>query len=505
MLPVTATPGPPRSRREFLRVGAVTAAGLSLPTLLASEARAAAPRRAKSCLLIFMEGGPSHIDIWDMKPDAPVEVRGEFRPIATRTPGVTVCEHLPMSAKVWHHLAQVRSVRHGVTDHNAGTYYALTGKHPAAGGGLVVADGPQNFPPFGAVAAKLHPVDRPVPGFVHVPEYQSNMGHTIAGQGAGFLGAGFDPFVTGDPSLKGYKVPGLDVRADVPLSRLAGRDDLRAALDDAGRFADSAATDRMSVFQKKAVELVTSPEARKAFDLSKEPDAVRARYGLDPGTDRRIEARKFGGLPHLGQCMLLARRLIESGVRLVTLFTGRRIDQAWDTHRDHFGLLKTSLLPPFDRGFSALIEDFVDRGLLDDTLVVVMGEFGGPRRSASRSATPGRRKTGGTTGRTAIRCSSPGPGCRPGRSSARRTSPGRTRASTRSARRTWRRPCTRPWASTRRPKFTTASAGRTPCAPAGRSPVWSDDPDPATVGDRLPVVTAHRLSLALVRPTPRPL
>ena len=394
MLPVTATPGSPRSRREFMRVGAVTAAGLSLPTLLASEARAATPRRAKSCLLIFMEGGPSHIDIWDMKPDAPVEIRGEFSPIATKTPGVTVCEHLPMSAKVWHHLAQVRSVRHNVTDHNAGTYYALTGKHPAAGGNLIVADSPQNFPPFGAVAAQLHPVDRPVPGFVHIPEYHSNMGHNIAGQGAGFLGAGFDPFVTGDPSLKGYKVPGLEVRADVPLSRLAGRDDLRAALDYASRFADGPASDRMSVFQKKAVELVTSPEARRAFDLSQEPDSVRARYGLDPGTDRRLEARKFGGLPHLGQCMLLARRLIESGVRLVTLFTGRRIDQAWDTHRDHFGLLKKALLPPFDRGFSALMTDFVERGLLDDTLVVVMGEFGRTPKIGQQVSNAGAAKDG---------------------------------------------------------------------------------------------------------------
>jgi hypothetical protein len=384
MLPLTASPsrlcsGP--SRREVLRLGAVTPAALTLPTLLAAESRGAdaprSPRRAKSCLLVFMEGGPSHIDLWDMKPDAPAEVRGEFQPIQTRTPGVTVCEHLPLSAPLWHHLAQVRSVRHGVNDHNAGSYYMLSGHSPFEGSKLVVADSPQNFPPIGAVLAKYRPVDRPIPAFVHVPEYQWNNGVDIAGQSAGFLGAAYDPFVSGDPSLKGYSVPGLDLLPEVPLDRLGARDDLRKELDRAvARLGDSPALDRMTVFQRKAVEIITSPETRRAFDLSREPAKVRERYGLDPGSNRSIEARKFGGLPHLGQCMLLSRRLIEAGVRLVTLMTGRKIDQAWDTHRDHFPLLKKSLLPPFDRAFSALLQDFLDRGLFEDTLLVVMGEFG---------------------------------------------------------------------------------------------------------------------------------
>jgi hypothetical protein len=165
----------------------------------------------------------------------------------------------------------------------------------------------------------------------------------------------------------------LTPNGDVPLTRLEGRESLLEELD---RWASHPAADRMNVFHRKALSLITSPEARRAFDLDQEPRTIRDRYGMDPGSDRSIEARKFGGLPQLGQCMLLARRLIEAGVRLVTVCTGRRIDQAWDTHRDHFGLLKQSLCPYFDRAFSALLQDLAERGLLEDTLVAVLGEFG---------------------------------------------------------------------------------------------------------------------------------
>ncbi len=324
-----------------------------------------------------MDGGPSHLELWDLKPDAPAEVRGEFGPIRSSVPGLTVGELLPLTSRVMHHFAQVRSVRHGVNDHNAGAYYMLTGRYPAEGSKLVVADGPQNFPPFGAVAAKLQPVGKPLPAFVHLPEFQWNNGADIPGQSAGFLGARYDPFVTGDPSLPDYRVPGLDLLPEVPLDRLAGRDGLRQTLDRAvARMGDSDAIGRMGVFQRQAVDIVTSPETRAAFDLTREPAAVRERYGTDPGSDRGLEARKFGGLPHIGQTFLLARRLIEAGTRLVTVMTGRRIDQAWDTHRDHFGLMRRSLCPPFDRALSALMDDLHVRGLLDETLVVVMGEFG---------------------------------------------------------------------------------------------------------------------------------
>src|SRR5262249_12143437 len=154
----------------------------------------------------FLEGGPSHIDLWDLKPDAPVEVRGIFQPIATTVTGLQVCEHLPMLSRQMHRLALVRSVHHAITDHNAGTYYALTGRYPVDGSKLIVAEGPKNFPSYGAVLAKLRPIDKPLPAFVHVPEYMSNNGVDIAGQGAGWLGAACEPFVAGDPSLKSYQV-----------------------------------------------------------------------------------------------------------------------------------------------------------------------------------------------------------------------------------------------------------------------------------------------------------
>jgi len=368
------------TRREFLRVGGLTLGGLNLSNLIATAESSPIARpkaKAKSCLLIFMDGGPSHLEMWDLKPEAPVEVRGEFKPIQSSVPSLTVGELLPLTAKQMHHFAQVRSVRHGVNDHNAGAYYMLTGKYPAEGSKLVVADSPQNFPPFGAVAAKVRPIDRPIPAFVHLPEFQWNNGVDIAGQSAGFLGARYDPFVGGDPSLPEYQVPGLEMLPGVPLDRLSRRDDLRRGLDRSiARLGDSDAVGRMGVFQQKAVEIITSPETRRAFDLNHEPATLRERYGTDTGSDRSIEARKFGGLPHIGQTFLLARRLIEAGVRLVTVMTGRRIDQAWDTHRDHFGLMKRSLCPPFDRALSALMSDLHQRGLLDETLVVVMGEFG---------------------------------------------------------------------------------------------------------------------------------
>ncbi len=366
------------SRREFLRAGGLALGGLSLPALLRAADRAPKRGRAKSVLLVFMDGGPSHLEMWDLKPGAPAEVRGEFQPIRTDVPGLTVGELLPLTSRVMRHVAQVRSVTHGITDHNAGSFYVLTGKHPADGSARgVQTDSAATFPPFGAVAAKLKPVDGAMPPYVLLPEYQWNNGVDIGGQKGGFLGAKFDPFVSGDPSLPNFRVPGLELNAELPLDRLAARDDLRRALDSAvGARRDAPGLDKLDAFQRKAVEVVTSPEARRAFDLSGEPLKVRERYGTDPGSDRALEARKFGGLPHIGQTFLLARRMIEAGVRLVTVVTGRRIDQAWDTHRDHFGLMRRALCPPFDRAFSALLEDMSARGLLEDTLVVVTGEFG---------------------------------------------------------------------------------------------------------------------------------
>lgn len=368
---------PHPTRRRLLQAGVLAPLGLSLPRLFAAESSKTAPNaRARSCLLIFMEGGPSHIDLWDMKPEAPSEIRGEFQPIRTKTPAVYVCHHMPLLAQQWHHLAQVRSVAHTINDHNAGAYYMLTGRYPVEGSKLVVSESPKNFPTFGGVMAKLRPTGRAMPDFIHIAEIMSNNNFDIPGESAGFLGAKFDPFITGDPSLPDWVIPGMQPTPETSGRRLNDRASLLGDFDQRSRLNRSEDTDRLDVFHRKAFELVRSDEVRKAFDLNREPVSVRERYGVDRGSNRAIEARKFGGLPHLGQSMLLARRMIEAGVRLVTLVTGRRIDQAWDTHRDHFGLLKHSLLPPFDRACSALLEDLHQRGLFDETLVVIMGEFG---------------------------------------------------------------------------------------------------------------------------------
>ncbi len=362
-------------RREILRVGAAGLVGLDLPQLLKAADKAQPRARAKNLILMFLEGGPAHQDTWDMKPDAPEHIRGEFRPIATSLPGQLFCEHLPMLARVAHHFCYIRSVHHSINDHNAGAYQTLTGRHPVENGRLVTRPGPTDFPAIGSVLALLRPTGLKQPDFVQLPDWMSNNGSFLPGEFAGFLGSKFEPFLAGDPSLTGYQVPGLTLPEGLDGGRITGRlgllDELDRALD-----AVSPVMDVLDEQQRSAFAMISSQSARKAFDISQEPNSVRERYGLDLKNPRDKEARKFGGLPHLGQCLLMARRLVEAGVRVVTVCTGARFDQAWDTHRQHFPLLKQSILPMFDRGFSALIEDLHQRRLLDETLVVAMGEFG---------------------------------------------------------------------------------------------------------------------------------
>jgi hypothetical protein len=379
------------NRRTFFRVGAASGAGLclTLPRLLNA---ATSQARAKSLILFALEGGPSHIDLWDMKPDAPDAIRGEFRPIATTVPGLAFCEHLPLLAQQAHHLTLVRSVHHTINDHNAGYYFAMTGRDPSSAGRLIVAPAPDNFPAIGSVVAKLRPSGRYLPDFVHTPDWMSNNNAFLPGQDAGFLGPAFDPFLAGDPSLPDFKVPGLDPPRELSPDRFARRRSLLGSIDRA--LGDGAEIDRLDTHYRKAFSLISSPQARSAFDLSSEPAFVRERYGFDPDNKRDKEARQFGGLPHLGQCLLLARRLIEAGVRVVTVCTGARYDQSWDTHRQHFPLLKRSILPMFDRGFSALLEDMNRRGLLDDTLVVAMGEFGRTPRVGQITSSAGADRGG---------------------------------------------------------------------------------------------------------------
>ncbi len=380
------------TRRDILRVGATGLLGLhvGLPQLV--RAALAARPRARSLILFALEGGPSHLDLWDLKPDAPESIRGEFRPIDTTVPGVQFCEHLPRLAQQAHHLAIVRSVHHTIGDHNAGYYFAATGRDPSVGGRLIVSPARDNFPPIPAVLAKFRPTGRPLPDSVQLPDWMSNNGSFLPGQDAGFLGAEFDPLVGGDPSRPGYQVPGLTLPQGLSLDRVRGRRALLDLLDQS--LGEGEAVEGLDAHFRKAYTLISSPEARRAFDLSQEPDSVRERYGLDPDNPRKQEARQFGGLPHLGQCLLLARRLVEAGVRVVTVCTGARYDQTWDTHRQHFPLLKRSILPMFDRGFSALLEDLHQRGLLDETLVVAMGEFGRTPRIGQITSSAGADKNG---------------------------------------------------------------------------------------------------------------
>ena len=368
----------PLTRRDALRIGSLALTGLTLPRLLSAEATQTSPARrkgAKSCIFLFLDGGPSHIDLWDMKPHAPADVRGEFQPIPTQVPGVQVCEHLPMLAKQMHNVAIVRSVHHTIVDHNAGAYYALTGRSPLQGSQLIVSPGADDFPPYGTVLKHLRPTEGSFPAFVHLPDIMSNNGSDLPGQRAGFMGAAHNPFVLGDPSAPDFQVKQLELPDDILPERVRRRVNLLRRIERGGpESVPQAAAVRK--YQQQAYDLLISDNARAAFDLSNESTRLRERYGMPDRVDRSVEARKFGGLPHLGQCMLMARRLIEAGTRLVTVGSGRRIDQAWDTHRDHFPLLKQSLLPYLDQALSALLEDLEQSGLLEETLVVVMGEFG---------------------------------------------------------------------------------------------------------------------------------
>jgi hypothetical protein len=293
-----------------------------------------------------------------------------------------------------HRVALVRSVHHSIVDHNAGAYYALTGRTPIKGGGLILHDEPENFPPYGAVCSQVHPLapDTPIPPFVQIPEVMSNNGYDLPGQRAGFLGPGFDPLIAGDPSVAGYRIPGLTFADQMSRDRLSHRRDLLVEVN--RETPGGIGASRLAKFQQQAFDLLSSSATQRAFDLSQEPAAVRERYGLPDREDRSVEARKFGGLPHLGQSLLLARRLVEAGVRLVTVCCGRRFDQAWDTHRQHFPLLKQSLLPYFDRGFSTLLAELAERNLLDDTLVVAMGEFGRTPRLGQITSGAGADKAG---------------------------------------------------------------------------------------------------------------
>jgi hypothetical protein len=373
--------GPVRlSRRELLRAGGLGAFGLNLAGLLqlgSAAARAAAATSAapvKHCILIFYYGGPSQLDTWDLKPNAPAEVRGEFRPIATSAPGVHVCEHLPWCARIMHKLAIVRSLHHPMRNHNSAAVEALCGRTPLRGDLELLADDANSFPCYGAIVSHQRPGSRDVPPHVALPHVMYNV-VKLPGQTAGYLGAAYNPFhVSGDPNDPNFRVAELDLPANLSPDRLEDRRSLLSALDrQSARGGRVGAEDAMNVYRERALDFLQSKRLRAAFDLSREPDRVRDRYGRHT----------------LGQSMLLARRLVESGVRFINVNDKIHNGQLanWDSHENNFPRHKNDLLPPADQAFSALIEDLGARGLLNSTLVLALAEFG---RTPKINKTAGR-------------------------------------------------------------------------------------------------------------------
>jgi Protein of unknown function (DUF1501) len=357
------------SRRSFLRAGAVGAGSLMLPQLLAAHAEPNR-KRASRCIFLFLNGGPSQLDTFDMKPAAPSGIRGPYKPIATSVPGVSICERLPRLASWMHKVAVVRSVTHQLTAHNSSAAYALSGHSP--GSDAAIAPTANDHPTYGSVVARLAPAGQ-LPPFVLTPTYLFDMGFPTPSAGGGWLGRSFDPFpvvrnqmMSASPRWTGeLPVPtGMTLSDEMTSRRLLDREALKGQL---GREGAMNVGEAFDVHRKKALELILSPEAQRAFDLNQEPNRVRDRYG-------RFE---------MGQVFLLARRMIEAGVRFVTANavsnppnTKLSAFQIWDTHFDHFRLYDSHLLPEFDQAFSALLSDLSDRGLLDETLVLAMGEFG---------------------------------------------------------------------------------------------------------------------------------
>lgn len=371
------------SRREWLRLGGLSMMGLSLPDLLRANALAAAPAntprlgsqlggatfgKAKSVIFLWLQGGPPQHETFDPKPDAPEQIRGLFKPIATNVPGIRISELLPRTARIADRLAIVRSMSTKDDNHDVSGYWILTGYPYGPGSARQIK--PTDWPYFGSIVKMLKPSEKlPALTSVWIPDQMRlNDMVTPAGQTAGFLGKLWEPdrFV-GDPASRDFRIEGLSLQPDLSLIRVRQRHDLLGQLDAHFRAVErSPALEAWDTHSQQAYDLVTSGKAREAFDLRKESDKIRERYGRHSW----------------GQTVLLARRLVEAGVRLVHVnWTREPGDSAvdnpmWDTHAQNADRLQDALCPQFDVGFTALIEDLEARGLLSETLVVAIGEFG---------------------------------------------------------------------------------------------------------------------------------
>src|SRR5262245_18355253 len=376
------------SRREWLQVGGLGAFGLSLPNLLRAEDAQRRPHArsssspdmtgggAKACILIYLAGGPSQPDMWDMKPELPVEYRGEFNAVATTVPGILMCEHLPCVARQAHHATIIRSAHHNVGHaHCAASYFVLTGEDR---GDSVDAFGarPIDLPGIGAVLTRFRRPKGAIVPYVTAPYVMTEGigGPRSPGSYGGCMRHAYDPFEVNrhrgeavEPNSPKFGFPDLTLRVEVDPARLDGRRGLLTQMNSrlgALQSSDSAPT--MDDHQKRAFTLLTSDATRRAFDLSREPPRLRDAYGRNS----------------YGQSCLLARRLVEAGTRMVLVRWAPDCNATWDTHGTianqppAFKVLKETLLPQLDAGLGTLLDDLSQRGLLDETLVVVLGEFG---------------------------------------------------------------------------------------------------------------------------------
>jgi uncharacterized protein (DUF1501 family) len=364
------------SRRELLQVGYTGLLGISLPSLFTQQALAAPgkPRKAKSVIIVFLTGAPSHLDLFDLKPDAPFEIRGDFKPIATQVPGIHIGEHLPRLAERMDRAALIRSLAHRENNHLVATHHVLTG-HQQPGAFFDKIASRDDWPAYSSALGYLRPRTDGIPSGVNLPTFLVEGPLTWPGQHAGFLGPKHDPWlITKDPNKPDFGVDSMRLSPGMEISRL---EDRKALLDQVNQqqkqFGDLATSRRLTEQQQLAISVLTSSKIAQAFEMDREPATVRERYGRHA----------------FGQSLLLARRLVQAGVPVVQANMGRV--QNWDTHGANFPRLKNELLPPLDRGVAALIDDLEVMGLLDDTLMMMLGEFG---RTPKITPTPGTRDAG---------------------------------------------------------------------------------------------------------------
>ncbi len=356
------------SRRLWMKLGGLMAFAGTWTAADHGAARAASRPRAKSCILIYLLGGPPHLDMWDLKPRAPAEVRGPFSPIATCTPGFQICEHMPRLARLADRYAVVRSVSHPNNNHTPMIYYTLTGHYVQVPeqDNDVSPPNRSDFPHLGSVLAHLLPTPHALPAFISMPEVAVRSSEDfvrpatpLRGGRAGFLGAGCDPFIVNADPRQPRALGDLELPEDVNAERFARREALLAVLN--GRHSGVAAGHHYGTLRSMAVHLTGSASLSRPFLLEEEPLAIRERYGTH----------------RFGQTLLAARRLAEAGVPMIAIhFNHMSRCDGWDTHAQNFQALERELLPMFDQGLSALLEDLEARGLLEQTIVASWGEFG---------------------------------------------------------------------------------------------------------------------------------